>query len=163
MCFNVKQSTEFKTFVPPIISTKPSLVQLPMSQVSTEYEDNLIPLKPPHETTLPLIESEVSTEFKDLDDNFVDILFANMASLEHHEKEDLVDMEDDEITELWHTIHGDKTPTAGSKTSIVQVEGQAKQQNKVKKTLSKAEVIARGPKILFKKKPMQRVYTAKSA
>ena len=107
-------------------------------------------------------------EYKSLEDNLADIIFENIASLEQYEKEELVDMEDDEITELWCSFHGDKHPNAGSKKTMIQdTQAEAKQevkpQSKVKRNVPKAEIIARGPKILFKKKPAQRVYTAKSA
>lgn len=137
------------------ISAKPSLVQLPSNLLCTgstkHYEDTKIPLKPPCNASVsPSTESEASSLFEE---DLAEVLFESLSSLDHCEDEHLVDMEDDEIMEMWHTAH-DK-PNQPPKTEV----------KKMKENTVKAGVISKEsrPKFLFKRKPAHRVFTAKSA
>jgi hypothetical protein len=149
------------------ISSKPSLVQLPSSMLSSpsksmDYEDTMIPLKLPANTTSPSTESEasftpsvgLSLSPRCFDENLADTLFANLSSLDHYEEKYLVDMEDDEITELWNNEHGPKqTKAEVKKVNIVENE----------KSMIGGGVRGTRPQLLFKRNPVQCVFVAKSA
>lgn len=105
------------------ISSKLSLAKLPKdlpvtSSTRNHYEDFKIPLKPPC-TASPSTESEASSEY--LDVNLADMLYQNLSSLEHCEKKDMVDMEDEEITQMWYAAHKDsQLPNPGVNNELPQ-------------------------------------------
>ncbi|KAL7507060.1 hypothetical protein ACHAXN_005015 [Cyclotella atomus] len=136
------------------ISSKPSLVKLPSNILRTDssdhYEDTKIPLKPPCNTASLSTESEASSL---LEEDLAEVLFESLSSLGQYEDKHMVDMEDDEIMELWHTAH--EKPKPPTKTEL----------KKMKVDTAKAGVISKEnrPKFLFKSRPAHRAFTAKSA
>ena len=115
------------------ISSKPSLVNLPST-----YAPNSSAIEP----------SEC------LDESITEILFSGLSSFVGYPEEDLVDMEDEEILELWQNENGQKA-------SAITVEAN-KMNVIVEKSNLTGEVATRGA-ITQALMPNPRVFTAKSA